>query len=135
MTAFTGSVLSSSTVDAVREKYRTPMYFEWMKSGTAFTIRGVEVVYILGFEKDVVKVGQTIDFLTRLTAHRSSPRTRGLKLVCGWRLGTSSASVDEARLKELAAELGGVRMGRTTEWFTNLDVRALIARAEAALVT
>lgn len=135
MTAFTGTHLMPETIEEFRQKYLAkPLYFEWHKKGTAFTARGVEVVYILGFERGIVKVGQTIDFLTRLTAHRSSPRVRGLDLVCGWRLGTLAPLSDEMVLVELASSLGGVAIDRTGEWFTRVDVHSLIALAETELV-
>lgn len=134
MTAFAGAYLAPETIERVQAQYRKPSYFEWRKSGTAFAIRGVQVVYILGFEDGIVKVGQTVDFLTRLSAHRSSPRIRGRALLCGWRLGTNRPIADEQVLMRLAAELGGFRMGRSSEWFTGVDVQALIARAEAELL-
>lgn len=126
MNAFTGNVVAPAV--------RAPMFFEWPASVyRAITERGVHVVYILGFEGEVVKVGHTVDFLTRLSANRSSPRRRGRKLVCGWRTHTDDPMADEARLKAIAADLGALRVGRSNEWFTGVDVRELIAAGEAAL--
>lgn len=134
MTAFAGHTMMPETVEVFRERYRTPLYFEWGKSGTAFTARGVPVVYILGFTNGIVKVGQSIDFLTRLSANRSSRRVQRAPLFCGWRLGSDDMGADEGTLIRLAGELGGLPMGRTREWFTDLDVAALIAAAESELV-
>lgn len=134
MTAFAGHGLMAETVEVFRERYRTPLYFEWGKSGTAFTARGIPVVYILGFTNGMVKVGQSIDFLTRLSANRSSRRVQGAPLFCGWRLGSDDMNADEATLIRLAVELGGRPLDRTREWFTGVDVAALIATAESEFV-
>ena len=136
MTAFTGTYLSpESVVDLTARARRTPMFFEWPKSCyAAITPRGVHVVYILGFEGGIVKVGQTLDFLTRLSGNRSSPHRRGKNLVCGWRVGSDSALEDEDTLKRIAGELGGIRIGRSREWFSGVDVLDLIAAGENAIL-
>jgi predicted GIY-YIG superfamily endonuclease len=132
MTAFKNDTwLSEEALAEIAIEYRTPYYFEWMKD-TAWTHRGVTVVYILGFENGLVKVGQTRDFLTRLSAHRSSPVARGTKIFCGWRVSTDTPVEDEKKLLALAAELGGERYMKR-EWFKGVDVAVLIAAAEKAL--
>jgi hypothetical protein len=124
--------MEPDTFEKITELYRKPYYFEWMKRSAA-TLRGFDVVYILGFENGLVKVGQTRDFLTRLSAHRSSPITRDTKLFCGWRLGSQSPRGDEQKLLSLAAELGGTPHLKR-EWFTGVNVAELIAAAERELV-
>lgn len=134
MTVFAGTRIDPVTLAMFVEEARTPMYFEWANMAYgAITFRGVWVVYILGFEGGIVKVGHTEDFLTRLSANRTSPRRRGHKLTCGWRIATDDALADEAILKAIAGELGASRIGRSYEWFTDVDVHQLIAAGESAL--
>ncbi len=84
------------------------------------------------FKNGLVKVGQTRDFLTRLSAHRSSPVSRGTKIECGWRMSSDSPLEDEKKILALAAELGGTRYMKR-EWFEGVNVIDPIAAAEREL--
>lgn len=133
MSALKSIPFDAATLAEFVEEARTPMYFEWDTVYQAIPFRGVHVVYIMGFEGGIVKVGHTEDFYTRLSGNRFSPRVRGHEIVCGWRVATDNALADEAVLKAIAANLGGVRIGRSREWFTDVDVHQLIAAGETAL--
>ena len=133
MSALKDASVPLSTAAELRDKYRTPMYFDWER-GRPYTARGMAVIYILGFADDIVKVGHTEDFETRLFAHAGKMSRAGHRFVCGWRLGTDDALADETKLISLAFNAGGQRIGRSSEWFSGLDVLALIARAEEDLV-
>lgn len=133
MSVFTGVDYEPDTMAIIRDRYLTPAYFEYRIRGAEYTHRGAEVIYILGWEDGLVKVGQSVDFATRLKAHCSSPRTRGNTLTHGWRLWSDNRLQDEATLKRLASELGGISIGHTSEWFTGIDVHVLIDAAEREL--
>lgn len=135
MTAFKGQTLPDEVLKKVQAEASVPIL--WNRAdgrGVEYTHRGVDVVYILEFANGLVKVGQSVDFETRLSGNCSNRRVRGHKLMRFWRVGSDAPLADEATLIRLAGELGGVAEGRTTEWFTGVDGSALIAAAELELV-
>lgn len=136
MTAFKGQTLPDEVLETVKAEARVPILWDRaVEKGVQYTHRGVDVVYILEFANGLVKVGQSIDFETRLSGNCSNRRVRGHKLMRFWRVGSDAPLSDEATLIRLAGELGGVTEGRTTEWFTGVDGSALIAAAELELVS
>ncbi|RZU64893.1 hypothetical protein EV379_1204 [Microterricola gilva] len=136
MTAFKGQALSADSLEAVKAEARVPILFDRAAGkGVMYTHRGVDVVYILEFANGTVKVGQSVDFETRVRANCSNRRVRGHKLMRFWRVGSDAPLADEATLIRLAGELGGTADGRTREWFTGVEGMTLINAAERELAT
>lgn len=123
MTAFTGHTLSI--------RHPEPVYHDWSK-GVLRPVRGDYGVYIAEFANGIVKVGQTHDLMTRLSAIASNRRVQGNRMCRWWFLATGTADDNEQRLIAICHELGGATVGRTREWFTGISALAVIQAAEAA---
>jgi hypothetical protein len=86
---------------------------------------GDPIVYIMEFTGDIVKVGQTVNYNARMKAHGYKARDLGVEMGRVYWQRSSSLLEDEHTLKALAVAHGGVRMGKSTEWFTGVDFDAL----------
>jgi len=93
---------------------------------------GKHVVYVVAFSDGLVKVGHTTDFETRQKAHTRVARRYGHTPSSHWAAVTASALEDEQVLIQLAMNAGGKPKATSKEWFTNVDVDALMASVERA---
>jgi hypothetical protein len=92
-------------------------------------LTGTDVVYVFEFEGGIVKVGRTADFTTRLSAHRSSPRTRGLDIIRWWAVKSDDPIESESKLIHFAHAHGGTNFMRSKEWFEGVDALEIIRAA------
>lgn len=94
---------------------------------------GQQVVYVQVFEGEIVKVGQSSDFITREKSNIYDRKVRGRKLLASWWMPSDKGLEDERELIQMARDLGGVNIGKSREWFTEVSGRALIRKARATL--
>jgi len=87
-------------------------------------LRDVQVVYLLEFDNGLVKVGQTRDYDTRRSAHRSFARRLGCSLIFEWRMPTDRALEHEQMLIRILRDAGGTALRGSREWF-EVDPEAL----------
>jgi len=99
------------------------------------TLPGEHVIYVIEFEGNLVKVGQSRDFNERFRSHQKSKRTRGLKVVSWWWQITGSALEDERALIDWAVGLGGTAVPGTREWFTGVNSTHISALAQYNLTS
>jgi len=136
MTAFKGHTLPADVLAKVQDEASVPILFDRaLGNAVDYTHRGVGVVYIVEFANGMVKVGQSVDFETRVRSVCSDWRARGARLMRFWRVGSGAPLHDESKLIRLAGELGGKVDGNSREWFTGVDCMALIVAAERELAT
>lgn len=85
-------------------------------------------VYVIAFDDGTLKVGRSQDAEIRLRTHGQTAKGFGLSVTGKWSSPEHVGWVEnEAALKALAEELGGVCRG--DEWFTGVDFGELVARA------
>ena len=85
-------------------------------------------VYVIAFDDGTLKVGRSQDAEVRLRTHGQTAKGFGLSVTGKWSSPEHVGWVEnEAALKALAEELGGVCRG--DEWFTGVDFGELVAKA------
>lgn len=95
---------------------------------------GDPVVYIMEFTGDLVKVGQTTNYAARMKAHGYAARDKSVEIGRVYWQRSLRLLEDERTLKTLAVTCGGVRLGRSSEWFTGVDFDALAEGMLEAIV-
>lgn len=112
-----------NALDDYFENFRELGYRTWLMYDLPDL--GEQVIYVMAFENGYVKVGQTVDWDSRVKAHSYNPRVRGHKRVSTWWQRSFSALEDERALIQAARDLAGVVAPGSREWFTGVDHAAL----------